>query len=71
MQIRGLAQPIPNGPEWERAWARYRDKFPFVGALKAIVARNALYVFRPAWLRLVDNRQGFGYTREWDLETQT
>ena len=40
---------------------------PFVAALKPLIARNQLYVFTPTWLRLVDNRRGFGYKQEWTL----
>jgi len=35
-----------------------------------IVQRNALYVFSPTWVRLVDNRRGFGFKQEWDLVAQ-
>src|SRR5512135_3071871 len=59
VQMRGRVSPIEQGPEWEAAWERYTAKFPFVRSLKAIVARNALYVFIPDWVRMVDNRRGF------------
>jgi uncharacterized protein YhbP (UPF0306 family) len=35
--------------------------------MKAILQRNALYEYIPAWVRLVDNRRGFGFKQEWDL----
>jgi len=35
--------------------------------LEEMVARNALYVFQPRWIRLVDNRRGFGFKQEWTL----
>ena len=67
LQLHGEACPVTSGPEWETAWKLYAAKFPFVAALKAIVARNQLYVFTPRWIRLVDNRRGFGFKQEWDL----
>lgn len=65
LQMRGEARLVERGTEWDAAWACYTAKFPFVNKLKAIVARNALYVFKPSWIRLVDNRQSFGFKQEW------
>lgn len=67
LQLRGEAAPVPGGDEWEVAWNTYREKFPFVTHLKAVVARNTLYVFTPRWLRWLDNRRGFGFKQEWEL----
>lgn len=65
LQMHGEAHQVEHGSQWETAWELYQAKFPFVAALKALIARHELYVFRPRWIRLVDNRQGFGYKREW------
>jgi uncharacterized protein YhbP (UPF0306 family) len=65
LQLRGAVQAVAQGPEWELAWRAYCAKFPFVGELKPIVARNALYAFVPEWVRLVDNRRSFGFKQEW------
>lgn len=67
LQLRGQVHRVPPGAEWDAAWACYAARFPFVHALKAIVARNTLYVFIPHWVRLVDNRRGFGFKQEWTL----
>ena len=67
VQMRGDVHLVERGPEWERAWKLYQSKFPFVSSLKVIVARNAMYVFAPNWIRLVDNQQGFGFKQEWTL----
>jgi uncharacterized protein YhbP (UPF0306 family) len=67
LQMVGDARFIPRGPEWQSAWKGYSQKFPFVNALKLIVARNALYALTPTWLRLVDNRIRFGYKQEWSF----
>jgi uncharacterized protein YhbP (UPF0306 family) len=65
LQLRGQVKSVAQGHEWEVAWRAYCAKFPFVGELKPIVARNELYAFTPEWIRLVDNRRGFGFKQEW------
>ena len=67
LQLHGAAHILPPGSTWEAAWQLYQIKFPFVSGLKAILQRNALYEFIPSWLRLVDNRRGFGFKQEWEL----
>jgi uncharacterized protein YhbP (UPF0306 family) len=51
--------------EWQIAWQAYLTKFPFAAGLEQMVARNSLHFFTPTWVRLVDNRQGFGFRQEW------
>lgn len=68
LQMRGQAHILDRGPEWEVGWEIYQRKFPFVSGLKPIVARNAMYIFKPEWVRLVDNRRGFGFKQEWELK---
>jgi uncharacterized protein YhbP (UPF0306 family) len=67
VQMRGEVSLVSHGAEWETAWERYAAKFPFVRSLKAVVERNELFVFVPHWVRMVDNRLGFGFKQEWDL----
>jgi uncharacterized protein len=68
LQLRGEVRLVEFAAEWDSAWAQYQVKFPFVRAIKTVVARNQLYVFVPSWIRLVDNSQGFGFKKEWNLE---
>jgi uncharacterized protein YhbP (UPF0306 family) len=68
LQLRGEVRAVEPGPEWEAAWEIYTAKFPFVSELKAVVARNNLFVFEPNWIRLIDNRQGFGFKEEWIVD---
>lgn len=65
LQLDGEVRAVPPGTQWERAWELYRVKFPFVNELRQVVERNTLYVFIPRWIRLTDNRRGFGFTQEW------
>ena len=67
LQLHGEAEVVEEGSEWDAAWEAYQTKFPFVAQLKAVVAHNNLYAFRPAWARQVDNRRGFGYKQEWTV----
>ena len=67
LQLHGNVYKVEHGPTWEQAWRLYRAKFPFVAELEEAVSRNMLYVFIPHWLRLIDNRQGFGFKQEWTL----
>ena len=64
LQLRGWVQPVEAGPSYDGALALYRAKFRFVAGLEEILAKNTLYVFTPDWVRLVDNRRGFGYKEE-------
>ena len=68
LQLHGMIRRLEAGTAWEAAWQVYLEKFPFTGLMKAIIAMNALYALRPTWVRLVDNRQGFGFKQEWILD---
>ena len=65
LQLRGEVGRVESGMEWDLTWNRYVAKFPFASELREIVALNQLFVFHPHWIRLVDNRRGFGYKEEW------
>ncbi len=68
LQLRGKVRQVLRGDEWDHAWQAYRTKFPFVAALKTVVARNSFYVLEPVWVRLVDNRRAFGFKQEWSFD---
>ena len=67
VQLHGQVDLVESGDLWDQAWKLYKTKFPFVKTLKAIVAKNQLYIFVPNWIRLVDNSKGFGFKKEWQL----
>ena len=67
LQIKGVASAVPEG-EQQAALAVYTERFPFVRALAVVVSLSEVYRLQPKWVRLIDNRQGFGYKREWSLE---
>ena len=60
-----MVERIEPGPAWEAAWAAYVRKFPFVAELRALIDASWLLALRPTWIRLIDNRRGFGFKREW------
>lgn len=67
LQLRGNVSVVVDMVQWEQAWELYQHKFPFVAELSEVVIQNQLYIFKPEWVRLVDNRVNFGYKREWQL----
>jgi uncharacterized protein YhbP (UPF0306 family) len=65
LQVAGAVERILPGEAWERAWEAYVAKFPFVAALRPLVDSSWLLALVPTWIRLIDNRRGFGFKREW------
>jgi uncharacterized protein YhbP (UPF0306 family) len=65
LQLRGWVAAIDADDEWELAWQAYCLRFPFVVEMKSIVSQNTFYYLKLEWMRLLDNRQGFGFKQEW------
>lgn len=77
LQIEGSACPVEGSRQIIHAWRVYAGRFPFLkglvdGAVNRIpqvlrgpVANSRFYVLEPNWIRLIDNRQAFGYKIEW------
>lgn len=56
-----------SGPAADQAREIYLAKYPFIKAdklLAAMIYFVTFYKISPAWLRLVDNSQGFGHKEE-------
>jgi uncharacterized protein YhbP (UPF0306 family) len=70
LQMRGVIQAVQSQSKWQEAWKLYLAKFPFVADLEQLVAMNQLHMFIPRWVRLVDNRRGFGFKMEWAKDEQ-
>lgn len=68
LQMHGQVLPVAEKADWDNAWQVYLGKFPFVAGMRSIVARNRMYTFLPDWMRLVDNRKGFGFRQEWEIK---
>lgn len=68
VQFRGGCRQL-DGRERARAWLLYVARFPFVASgnvvLTGALAKTALWEIEPEWMRLIDNRLGFGHKEEW------
>jgi uncharacterized protein YhbP (UPF0306 family) len=64
--IRGLQMDGDGyvAAEREPAIARYRARFRLGPEFDSVIEASTLYVFRPRWLRYLDNSLGFGFKRE-------
>jgi uncharacterized protein YhbP (UPF0306 family) len=64
--IRGLQMEgdASVASEREPAITRYRARFRLGPELDAALDASTLYLFRPRWLRYLDNSLGFGFKRE-------
>ncbi len=58
---------VLDGAEAEAARRTYARRFPFVAELASAMAVSRIYAFTPSWVRLIDNRRGFGFQQEWSL----
>ncbi|RME78086.1 MAG: pyridoxamine 5'-phosphate oxidase [Chloroflexi bacterium] len=66
LQLEGLCEPL-SGKDAARARQVYLDKFPFIGQNKVLEMALSLVTFyriTPTWIRLIDNRRGFGHKEE-------
>jgi uncharacterized protein YhbP (UPF0306 family) len=72
LQLEGMCMAL-SGEAAEAAQAAYLAKFPFISAdpfLAGMLQRVTFYRISPAWLRLIDNSQGFGHKEEWEKGTE-
>jgi uncharacterized protein len=70
LQLHGQAQPSTGEAERNRVLTLYAARFPFITAdpaLRAMVEKQTFYCITPTWLRLIDNRRGFGWKAESEL----
>jgi hypothetical protein len=75
LQIEGTALMVEGLAELAQAARTYAARFEFLRALlggedggpatlRGPLASSRFYVLRPAWIRLIDNTQGFGHKEE-------
>ncbi len=70
LQMHASAEAVNDAVERGKALALYSARFPFIAtnpALQAAVEQQCFYKITPTWLRLIDNRRGFGWKLEKDL----
>jgi uncharacterized protein YhbP (UPF0306 family) len=79
LQIEGAARLVDGAAQTAHAMRIYASRFEFLrglldgvdggpAALRGPLASSRFYVLRPAWIRLIDNTQGFGSKEELALE---
>ena len=71
VQLRGRVEAVTDQRELADVMERYLSKFSFIAddpQLRAAVQRQTLYRFTPTWLRMIDNRRGFGWKVEIDMD---
>ncbi len=64
LQMEGAVERLDQHIQRERAWTLYKAKFPFVEDFVDEIARSCWYRFTPRWIRMIDNRLGFGHREE-------
>ena len=68
VQFRGVCRQLES-PERAQAWEIYSARFPFLQQPNAILTRElastAMWRIDIAWIRMIDNRIGFGHKEEW------
>lgn len=73
LQLEGTCLAL-SGQAAEAAQAAYLAKYPFIAVdpfLTQMLQRVTFYQISPAWLRLIDNSQGFGHKEEWKKGLET
>ncbi|NOZ48419.1 MAG: pyridoxamine 5'-phosphate oxidase [Chloroflexi bacterium] len=68
LQMHGIAFPCSEPDEEEIARELYQSRFPTVATAEMLagpLGRARYYKILPTWLRLIDNRKGFGHKEEW------
>ena len=74
IQLRGPCRALA-GEERARAWELYKGRFSFlqdrVTSLASALKKMILWKIEPSWMRLIDNRLGFGHEEEWTRSDDT
>ncbi len=72
VQMRGGGYIVEDGRVLQDIEAAYLAKFPFIARepFASAAARQRYYRFVPRWLRVIDNREGFGSRVEVELDAQ-
>lgn len=67
VQLHGHCTQADDDATRRHAWNVYKLTFPFVlhnETMRARIEKEAFYIIKPAWIRWIDNRQGFGFKVE-------
>ncbi len=67
VQMQGTVQKIVDRSQRREIVKAYRDKFELPESFRVVIARSSLYVFRPSWMRYLDNAKRFGSKLEFSV----
>ncbi len=67
LQMRGTVHKITERIQRRELSREYRARFNLSVFFRAVMAKSSLYVFRPSWIRYIDNTRRFGFKFEADL----
>jgi uncharacterized protein YhbP (UPF0306 family) len=67
VQMQGAVGVI-TGPRRRAIANAYVERFRLGTLFRAAMVRSRLYVFRPRWVRYIDNSRGFGFKFEFELD---
>jgi hypothetical protein len=64
VQMHGKAQKILDRTVRQKITKQYGERFCLGSLFRVAMSRNSLYVFRPTWIRYLDNSRRFGFKFE-------
>jgi len=67
VQMRGTVSLVADRLRRAAITSAYAERFHLGRALRAMMSRSSLFVFRPAWARYIDNGKRLGYRFETPL----
>ena len=65
LQMRGRVSMVDDNVERERITRSYIQRFQLGTVFATAIRQSTLYLFRPSWVRYIDNSRGFGFKWEW------
>lgn len=63
VQLHGTATVLPP-EDFDTHWPAFITKFPFAEKFESRARSECFYRLTPTWLRVIDNRRGFGFKLE-------
>jgi len=67
VQMRGVVAEVVDSTQRKLVVERYCERFQLGTVFRLAITQSALYAFRPAWIRYIDNAKRFGYKFEIEL----
>jgi uncharacterized protein YhbP (UPF0306 family) len=63
-QMKGTVAVIKDRTLRKAITQTYAERFSLGAIFRTVISRSSLYVFRPAWIRYIDNARHFGHKFE-------